>query len=378
MIAQFDVIVVGLGGMGSAAAYQLAARGKRVLGLEQYTPMHDRGSSHGQSRIIRQAYFEDPAYVPLVLRAYELWEQLERETDQSLLTLTGGLMIGSPESEVVMGSLQSAHQYQLPYDMFDAPDIHRRFPPFTPDATTVGFYEHKAGFLRVEAAVGAHLGRAQQLGAQLHFEEPVEHWEAAGDAVIVTTAVGQYTAEHVVIAPGAWAPHLLADLQLPLAVERQVQFWFEPQGSVDAFLPDRFPIYLWETEDVTFYGFPALDRSRNEVKAAIHHGGEIGTLETIRRDVGVDEIEHMRHVLAGRVPALNGPCRHAVTCLYTNTPDQHFVIASHPAHPNVVIAAGFSGHGFKFASVVGELLADLVVDGATRHPIDRFTPQRFG
>jgi sarcosine oxidase len=377
MVAQFDVIVVGLGGMGSAAAYHLAARGKRVLGLEQYTPVHDRGSSHGQSRIIRQAYFEDPAYVPLVLRAYELWDQLERETGQSLLTITGGLMLGTPTSDVVTGSLQSAQQYQLPYNMLDAADIHRRFPPFTPDANTVGFYEHNAGFLRVEAAVGAHLGRAQQLGAQLHFAQPVEHWEAAGDAVIVTTAAGQYTAEHVVIAPGAWAAHLLAALHLPLMVERQVQFWFEPQGSIEAFLPDRFPIYIWETEELTFYGFPALDQSRNEVKAAIHHGGEICTPDTIRRAVGADEVEHMQRVLAGRVPALNGPCRQSLTCMYTNTPDQHFVIAPHPNHPNVVIAAGFSGHGFKFASVVGEMLADLVVDGATPHSTGLFTPQRF-
>ena len=378
MSALFDVIVVGLGGMGSAAAYHLAARGKRVLGLEQYTPLHDHGSSHGQSRIIRQAYFEDPAYVPLVLRAYKLWTQLERDTKRSLLTVTGGLMLGTPGSDVVAGSLRSAREYQLPYDLLDAADIHRRFPPFTPDAGTVGFYEHRAGFLRVEAAVGAHLERAVQLGAQLQFEEPVQHWQASGDGVIVTTARGQYTAAQLVIAPGAWAPDLLAELGLPLTVERQVQFWFEPQGSISAFWPDRFPIFIWETDEhLAFYGFPALDRGDTAVKAAIHHGGEICTPETIRRAVGGDEVAQMRRVLAKRVPALSGPCRKQLTCMYTNTPDQHFVIAPHPDHPNVVIAAGFSGHGFKFASVVGEILADLAVDGATPHPHERFTPQRF-
>src|SRR3712207_5919886 len=198
--------------MGSATAYQLAGRGKRVLGLERFTPAHDRGSSHGRSRIIRQAYFEDPAYVPLLLRAYELWEQLERETELELITLTGGLMIGRREGELVAGSVESAENHGLPYELLDADELQRRFPPFSPDPETVALYEEKAGFVRPEESVRAHLDRAASLGAELRFEEPVLSWDALGEGVRVETHAGSCEAERLVISPGAWAPQLLADL----------------------------------------------------------------------------------------------------------------------------------------------------------------------
>src|SRR3712207_1531217 len=232
-MTSYDVIVAGLGGMGSAAAYQLAARGKRVLGLEQFSPAHDRGSSHGRSRIIRQAYFEDPSYVPLLLRAYELWERLERETGQELMTLTGGLMIGRRESELVSGSVRSAEEHGLSYELLDAEGIRERFPPFSPDPGTVALYEEKAGFVRPEETVRAHLDRAGSLGADLRFEEPILSWEALGDGVRVETQRGSYEAERLVITPGAWAPQLLADLGLPLEVTRQVMYWFEPASGLD-------------------------------------------------------------------------------------------------------------------------------------------------
>ncbi len=380
MTTTVDVIVLGLGGMGSAAVYHLAARGTRVLGLDQHAPVHSYGSSHGQSRIIRQAYFEDPAYVPLVLRAYELWEQLERDADTPLLRITGGLMIGSPHSAVVAGSLRSAQDYNIRHDLLHASEIHRRFPPLTPPATAVGLYEHQAGFLAPEAAVRAHLTRAVDVGATLQFHEPVLAWEASagGDGVRVTTTRGRYEAARLVIAPGAWAPDILADFAVPLQVERQVMCWFDPIGGIAPFLPDRFPIYIWELDDGTAcYGFPAHAGPRGGVKAALHHGGDVCTPHTIDRDIRTDDIERVRRTVAERVPALNSTCLHAVTCMYTNTPDHHFVVATHPRHAQVVIAAGFSGHGFKFASVIGEILADVATDGTTQHPINLFTPQRF-
>jgi sarcosine oxidase len=202
----YDAIVVGLGGMGSATTYQLAGRGKRVLGLERHTAAHDRGSSHGRSRIIRQAYFEDPAYVPLLLRAYELWEQLERETGEELMTLTGGLMIGRREGELVSGSVRSAKAHGLPYELLDAKEIRTRFPPFSPDPETVALYEEMAGFVRPEETVKAHLDRAASLGANLRFREPVLSWEASGERVRVETQTGSYEAERLVISPGA-GPH---------------------------------------------------------------------------------------------------------------------------------------------------------------------------
>ena len=214
----YDVIVVGLGGMGSATAYQLAGRGKKVLGLERHTPAHDRGSSHGGSRLIRQAYFEDPAYVPLVLRAYELWERLEAETGQDLMTLCGGLMLGRRGSEVLEGSLRSAREHDLPCELLEAEEVKRRFSALAPDPETVALYEGRAGLVGPEATINAHLARATTLGAELHFEEPVLSWGVSPpeDRLWVETPAATYEAERLVITAGAWASALLADLSLPL------------------------------------------------------------------------------------------------------------------------------------------------------------------
>jgi sarcosine oxidase len=374
----YDAVVAGLGGMGSAAAYQLARRGKRVLGLEKYSPAHDKGSSHGRSRIIRQAYFEDPAYVPLLIRAYELWEQIESETGQELMTLTGGLMIGRRGGELVSGSVQSAEEYSLPYELLDAGEIKDLFPPFSPDPETVALYEKRAGFVRPEESVKAHLDRAAALGAELRFEEPLLSWEAPEESIRVETPSGVYEAERLVVSPGAWAPKLLADLGLPLEVTRQVMYWFEPTSGVEPFFPGRFPIFIWEPDDGNkFYGFPAQDNDRS-VKAAFFRAGGIPTTpETIDREVYQEEIDFLRGYLAEYVPALAGRCLDAKACMYTNTPDEHFVISLHPEHPQVAIACGFSGHGFKFCGVVGEILADLITEGSTRHPIDLFSPTRL-
>ena len=259
----FDIIVVGLGGMGSAAAYHLARRGKRVLGIEQFTAAHDRGSSHGHSRVIRQAYFEHPAYVPLLLRAYELWRELEMESEKSLLTITGGLMIGPPDSPVFQGSLASALTHHLPHEILDAAQIHRRFPALTPSDEIVALFERAAGFVRPEAAITAHLQRAAAHGAQLHFEEPVVSWKANELGVQVTTQRATYEAEQLILAPGAWGPRIF-NFDLPLRVTLQTLFWFEPTGGIEPFLPDRFPIYIWQSKPgEEFYGFPAQVESGN-------------------------------------------------------------------------------------------------------------------
>jgi sarcosine oxidase len=374
----YDVIVAGLGGMGSAASYQLSGRGQRVLGLEKFSPAHDRGSSHGRSRIIRQAYFEGAEYVPLLLRAYELWEQLEQESGQELMTLTGGLMIGREDGGLVSGSVQSADEHDLPYELLDAGEIRACFPAYAPDPETVALYEEKAGFVRPEETVKAHLDRAASLGADLRFEEPVLSWEASEEGVRVETPGGSYEAERLVISPGAWAPQLLADLGLPLEVTRQVMYWFEPANGLDLFLPDRFPIFIWEPDDGNmFYGFPAQDDDRGVKTAFFRAGGVPTTPETIDREVRQGEIDFLRGYLAEHVPDLAGRCLDARACMYTNTPDEHFVISPHPEHPQVTVACGFSGHGYKFCSVVGEILADLANEGSTRHPIELFSPARL-
>ena len=384
MTSSYDVIVIGLGGMGSAAAYRLAGRGLRVLGLERFAPGHNRGSSHGGSRVTRQAYFEDPAYVPLLLRGAELWEQVERDSGRSIVTYTGGVMIGRPDSRTVAGSLLSAQRWGLEHEMLDALELHRRFPTLHPADDEVALYEAKSGLVRPEASVLAHLQLAARAGAELHFEETVVKWTADasgsgnGSGVRVTTDEDSYTADRLVICPGAWAPQLLADLGVEFEIERQVMYWFAPEGGTEPFLPTRHPIYIWELDaGEQFYGFPAIDGPDGGAKVAMFRGGQICTPETIDRQVHDAEVERIRAHLRPRLPALPGPLLHATTCMYTNTADEHFVIATHPAHSQVTVACGFSGHGFKFVSVVGEILADLAAEGETGHPIALFDPARL-
>jgi len=377
---RYDVIVVGLGAMGGAAALHLARRGQRVLGLEQFTMAHDRGSSHGLSRIIRQAYFEDPAYVPLVLRAYELWDELSRASGgESLMQTTGALMIGPADSELVVGSLRSAEQWGLDHEVLDAAGIHRRFPTFTPTSEMVALYEPQAGLLMPEAGVSTQLQLAARAGADLRFCEPVVRWDAdaSGGAVSVTTAAGVARAGRLVVCPGAWSPQLLADLGVPISVERRVQFWFRPVGDdVDPFLSDRHPAWIWDDGDGLPYGIPAFGLP--DVKVAWHRRGGPCTPDTVDRAVSETETEAIAEAVRRLVPRLPGRFVRAKACMYTNTPDEHFVIGRHPGHPQVVVACGFCGHGFKFAPVVGEIVADLVVSGATAHPIGLFDPARFG
>lgn len=372
----YDVIVIGLGGMGSAAAYHLAARGQRVLGLEKFTPAHDKGSSHGGSRIIRQSYFEDPAYVPLLLRAYELWDELARDSGRDVYRMTGGLFIGPPDCLTVAGSLRASRQWDLPHDLLDEDEIRQRFPNFTPQPGDVALFEAKAGFARPELTVQAHLDLAEKAGAALRFGEEVIGWSETARGVTVRTAAGTYTAGQVVICPGAWAPQLLADFGIPITVERQVLYWLDPVGGVEPFVDH--PIFIDEdASGMQIYGFPAIDGPRGGVKVAFFRKGIECTPDTIDRTVHDREICEMRDRAAQLLPALDGPCIHSATCMYSNTPDQHFVIARHPDTENVTVACGFSGHGFKFVPVVGEILADLATTGATTHPISLFDPRRL-
>jgi sarcosine oxidase len=374
----YDVIVVGLGGMGSAAAYRLASRGQRVLGLERFAPVHSHGSSHGGSRIIRQSYFEDPAYVPLLLRAYELWDRLARDSGQDIITRTGGVFLGRPDSRTVAGSLRAARQWNLPHEVLNAAEIRGRFPTLNPQTDEVGLVEANAGFVRPEAAVATHLRLARHHGADLRYQTPVLRWDAQpGAGVRVWTQDSTYTADRLVVCPGAWAPDILADLDIPFTVERQVMYWFQPDAGITPFLPHRHPIYIHEDAGGTqVYGFPAIDGVDGGAKAAFFRRGRVCTPETIDREVHPDEVQTMAAHLKAVLPSLPGRFLRAVPCLYTNTPDQHFVIGTHPRHPEVTIACGFSGHGFKFVPVVGEVVADLVTAGSTAHPIELFDPRR--
>ncbi len=371
----YDVIILGLGGMGSAAAAHLAAGKKRVLGLEQFTPVHDRGSSHGQTRIIRKAYWEDPSYVPLLLRAYDLWDDLERRSGRELYLRTGGLMVGAPSSALITGSRRSALEHGLAHEMLDAREIRARYPAARPHPDEIALFEEPAGILFPEACVRAHLDWAASAGATLQFESKVDGWEASDGGVAVTTASGERVrASELVICAGAWLAQAASDLHLPLRVERNIAHWFAPAAHPELFSAERLPIYILERDpQAVLYGFPDLGHG---MKAAFHHSHVYVSPDAIDRTVGEVEVQRVRDALADWLPDGNGRHLESSVCMYTLTPDEHFLIGRHPAHANVFIAGGFSGHGFKFCSVVGEALAELVTDGATRHPLDLFNLAR--
>jgi len=374
----YDVIVLGLGAMGSAAAQHLAERGKRVLGIEQFTSPHDKGSSHGGSRMIRQAYFESPEYIPLVLRAYELWRRLEKDAGTRLLHITGGLNIGSGDGQLVKRTIAASTQHSIPFAVLEGRAITARFPEVFPLAGDVAVHETNAGYLYPEECIRAQLARALHAGAELKFEESVLAWSSERDDVEVRTAKGTYRAGRLVITAGPWANQALDGI-IPLRVTRQVMAWIQPKTGVMPFLPDRFPVFLLEDPGAGAhgYGFPAIDGPEGGMKVAIHGSADLCTPENVNREIHAHDLQRIVEQLRIRIPALDGEVLRAQTCMYTMSPDEHFVIGVHPQFASCSIACGFSGHGFKFANVVGEILADLAITGSTSHPIGLFSPLRF-
>lgn len=373
----YDVIVIGLGAMGSATLYHLARRGVRVLGIEQFAPLHNRGSSHGDSRIIRETYFEHPLYVPLVQRAHELWRELESASGTKLLTVNGGLMIGWADWSVVTGTLRSAREHGLPHEILAPDEVAERFPPFRLQPDCVAVFDPRAGYLDPEACTRAHLDLATTGGAETNFEEPVLSWAASTSGVRVKTSRGVYEADRLVISAGPWITSLTADVQLPLEIERQSVFWFEAPTPVAVYSPDTFPIYAYEFKSGTIcYGFPELGRG---VKASVMHDGAIaGSPGQVDRVVTESDLVALRKALAGVLPDLaRATVRDSTTCIFTNTPDHDFVIDFHPEHRNVLISSPCSGHGFKFASAIGELQADLLTTGRSGFDITPFRLHRF-
>jgi sarcosine oxidase len=373
----YNAIVVGLGAMGSATLFHLAKRGWRVAGFEQFTSGHQLGSSHGDSRIIRETYFEHPLYVPLVQRAHELWRELEVETETRLMTITGGLMIGPRDGAVVTGTLRSAREHSLPHEVFHPPEVRERFPAFRLEEHLVAVFDPRAGYLDPEQCDAAHLAGARKSGADIHFEEPMLEWKADGEGVTVRTSRKTYRADHLVLAAGAWSSALLPELELPLAIERQVVFWLDPERETGRYDGSRFPIYAYEFEAGTIcYGFPRLSRG---VKAAVMHRGEIvASPQTVNRAVGDREADVLRAALRPVLPELAAASiERSDVCLFTNTPDHDFIIDLHPLHPQVLISSPCSGHGFKFASAIGELQAELLIDGTSRFDLSPFRVARF-
>jgi sarcosine oxidase len=371
----FDTIVIGVGAMGAAASYHLAMRGQRVLGLEQFSIGHDRGSSHGETRLIRQAYFENASYVPLLLRAYELWEEIAAKSGEDILVRNGLVIYGRPErSSVYQGTLRSGRLYNIPMQELSRAEAIQRFPIYQPPEGFGAVFEPGAGFLHAERALKAHARQAGLLGAEIREREEVLSWSAEGEGVKVRTSHAEYSAARLVITGGGWSQKLLRELGLPLSLRRMRLGWFRAGAAQE--LSRGAPCFIFDLDDDFYYGFPMIDHET--FKMASHHGYELmeNPEEKDAHEPTPARIEALRSCIRRCLPSASTELVRAAHCIYTMTPDEDFVIDRHPLFPQVSFASGFSGHGFKFASVVGEILADLALHGKTRHPIDFLSASR--
>ncbi|RBI62101.1 N-methyl-L-tryptophan oxidase [halophilic archaeon] len=375
-MSDYDAIVVGVGGMGSAAAYHLARRGQQVLGLERYDVPHGMGSSHGLTRIIRKAYYEHPDYVPLLERAYELWRELDEDHPSKLLHTTGCVVAGPRGSEKVENARESCAEHDIEHETLSASELGERYPGYDLPDGFEAVVEPAGGFLHVEQCVVAHVEAAHRHGATIRARERVRDWRPTADGgVRVETDRGSYGADSLVVTAGAWTGKLLPDLDDVLTPERQVLGWFQPE-TPDRFAPDEFPVFVLSCEEGNFYGFPRYAVPGFKV-GRYNHFRETVDPDEMSREPTADDERVLREFTERYFPEAAGPTMRLETCTFTNTPDEHFVVDRHPDHPQVVVGAGFSGHGFKMSSAIGEVLADLLVDGTSEHAIDLFRADRF-
>lgn len=372
----YDAIVAGVGGMGSAAVYHLARRGAKVLGLERFDIPHELGSSHGVTRIIRLAYAEHPNYVPLLRRAYELWRELEAQAGEQLLIITGGFDIGEAQTGIVRGSLEACAQHDLQHEVLDAETLHRRFPGYRLPPSMVAVYQPDAGILLPERCIVAHVNAALRLGAEVHTREPVLEWGLSEGNVWVRTDRETYRARRLVVTAGSWARNLVPELSELAVPERQVLLWTQPLRP-EVFTPASFPIFNMEAPEGHYYGFPAYDVPGFKI-GKYHHRHERVDPDAMDRDCHPEDEAVLREAIRNYFPDADGPALAMKICLFTNSPDEHFILDHHPYSRDVALAAGFSGHGFKFCSVVGEIMAQLALDDDAQLDIGMFRLGRFG
>jgi sarcosine oxidase len=372
-VKHFDAVVIGCGAMGASASYNLAIRGLKVMTLERFGLNHEFGSSHGETRITRLAYYEDPRYVPLLRRALEAWKELGTKSGKRLMVMTGGLMIGPQEGAFVSGVLRSARAHSLPHRILSWREAMDAYPVFNLEEGYAAVHDENAGVLFPEECISACVNLASGAGCTFGFGEQVKRWFGARNGIEVETTKGSYTADRLVVAAGAWTERLLGDL-VPLKVERQTPFWFSSGGS-SMFSPERMPVFIMEEKSGQyFYGIPDVGRG---VKVARNHAGATVDADDVPRDVTEGDVSPVREFVSRRLPNLSTRPVGSTTCLYSNTPDWNFVIDTHPRDDRVVILSACSGHGFKFASVVGEIAADLAIQGKTRHDIAFLQAERF-
>lgn len=371
----YDVIVIGVGGMGSATVYHVARRGRKVLALERFDIPHDLGSSHGINRIIRLAYAEDPRYVPLLRRAYDLWREIESAVHERLLFITGGIDAGTRDSATVTGALRSCESHNISHELLDAAALRRRFPGYQLPEHMVAVYQPDGGFVLSERSIEAYVMAARALGADVQSRERVLEWNADGDGVRVRTDRDIYRASALVVTAGPWTAEILPGLVRFLAPERQVLMWSQPLRP-EHFGLEVFPVFNMETPEGRFYGFPMYGVPGFKL-GKYHHLKERADPDRMDRECHPEDEQVLREAIRRYFPDADGPTMALKTCLFTNTRDEHFVIDLHPEFPQVCIAAGFSGHGFKFCSVIGEVMTDLALGRTTRWDIGLFRLHRL-
>jgi sarcosine oxidase len=383
MTNEFDVIVIGVGSMGSSTCYQLASRGASVLGLEQFSVPHDQGSHAGQSRIIRKAYFEHPDYVPLLERAYENWKHLESATGSQVYFPTGLLYAGKPDEVLIKGVKHSSEKYNVPVESVSKQDLIKRFPQFQVPAEYEVVFEPDAGFVTPERAVSLYTEQAIKAGATIHTNEQTLSWKQVGGSIEVVTNKDKYSSKKLVITAGAWTDTLLPELSNQLHVTRQVIAWVNPKNQKQ-FELGNFPCWMIDdhTQAGMHYGFPVLPTEKfgtpAGLKVAHHYPGLPTRANSVERNVSAEEEQVIVNSLINFLPEGYESTSVLKTCLYTNTPDENFIIDFVPqSNNNVIMAAGFSGHGFKFVSVVGEIVADLSMHGNSKLPIGFLGISRF-
>jgi sarcosine oxidase len=374
-MANCDVVVCGVGAMGSAALYHLARRGLHVIGIEQAHPGHEGGSSHGRTRMFRLSYFEHPSYVPLLRRAQALWRELEHESKRPLLHRTGILEIGAAGGRLVQSTLAAARLHDLPHDVLDARELMRKNPMFAVPNTYVAVRQPDGGLVESDAAIAAMVALARQHGATLATGERIRRIVPRRRGVSIITDRRSVFARKAIVTAGAWLPQLLPDMALPLRVTRQVLAWFRPKEPL-LFANGRCPVFLIESRHGLHYGIPFAGEPGVKL-AKHHHADQEVDPNACDRTVSFQDVAMIRSAIAALLPAADGPVIASKTCLYTMTPDHDFIIDRHPDCANILFASPCSGHGFKFAPVVGEILADLATGGGTTHDISRFQLARF-
>jgi sarcosine oxidase len=360
--------------MGSAAAYEFGRRGRRVLALDQFDVPNVFGASVGVTRIIRLAYSEHPNYVPLLRRSYELWRDLQKVANEQLLFITGGIDAGDESSDTIKGSLKSCEEYALPHEFMSGVDVNRRFPGYCLPSDMVGVYQPDGGFLMSERCVVAHVNAALAHGAEVHARERVRGWDVRSGRVVVTTDQARYEAESLVLTAGPWTPAIATDLAPSVVAERQVLLWAQPRRP-EYFEPARFPIFNMEAPEGRYYGFPVHHVPGFKI-GKYHHRRESVVADSVDRDCHPADEAVLREGIRRYFPEADGPTLAMKVCMFANTPDGHFIIDHHPEARNVIVAAGFSGHGFKFCGVVGEIAADLAIEGSTKFDVDLFRMRR--